>query len=145
MFSKSLWKCKIGLLLFYLRYTVFFKLKNSRKTLIIFFWISGKYLFFFIFDPSDMLVNRIQKLSGCVFFWLTLALSKCAILTIYVTERSHRWLRDVRLRGGFELRCCLALSYLNVLKRFPNENKDRNFRCLLNQFLFRNWFNNGKL
>ena len=35
--------------------------------------------------------------------------------------------RDVRLRGGFELRCCLALSYLYVLKRFPIETKDRNF------------------
>ena len=46
--------------------------------------------------------------------------------TIYVTERSRSWYRDVRLRGGFELRCCLALSYLNVLKRFPNDNKDRN-------------------
>ena len=49
---------------------------------------------------------------------------------INVTDRSRRWSRDVRLRGGFELRCFLALSYLNVLKRFPNYNKDRNFRCL---------------
>ena len=49
---------------------------------------------------------------------------------INVTDRSRRWSRDVRLRGGFELRCFLALSYLNVLKRFPNDNKDRNFRCL---------------
>ena len=34
------------------------------------------------------------------------------VASMYVTERSHRWLRDVRLGGGFELRCCLALSYL---------------------------------
>ena len=40
---------------------------------------------------------------------------------IKVTERSQSWSGDVRLRGGFELRCCLALSYLNVLKRFPND------------------------
>ena len=33
-------------------------------------------------------------------------------LPIYVTERSHRWKWDVRLRGGFEIRCYLALSYL---------------------------------
>ena len=42
------------------------------------------------------------------------------------------WCRDVRLRGGFELRCCLALNYLKVPKRFPNDNQDRNFRCLFN-------------
>ena len=47
-----------------------------------------------------------------------------------VTERSRRWLRDFRLLGGFELKCCLALSYLFVLKTFPNESKNRNFRCV---------------
>ena len=52
---------------------------------------------------------------------------------IYVTERSRSWFRDVRLRGGFEKRCCLALSYLYVLKRFPNESKNRNFRCLFSK------------
>ena len=51
----------------YLRYIVFFKLKNCRKTSL-FFWISGKYLIFLIFDLSDIWVNRIQKLGGCVFF-----------------------------------------------------------------------------
>ena len=33
---------------------------------------------FFIFDPSDMWVNIIQKLGGCVFFGLTLDLSRGA-------------------------------------------------------------------
>ena len=43
-------------------------------------------------------------------------------IIIHVTDRSRSWLGDIRLRGGFELRCCLALSYLKVLKRFPNDN-----------------------
>ena len=41
--------------------------------------------------------------------------------------------RDVRLRGGFEKICCLALSYFNVLKRFPIDKLDRNFRCLFSK------------
>ena len=34
--------------------------------------------------------------------------------TIYVTERSRKLLRDVRLRGGLNVRCCSALSYFFV-------------------------------
>ena len=41
---------------------------------------------------------------------------------IKVTERSQSWSGDVRLRGGFELSCRFALSYLSVLKRFPIDN-----------------------
>ena len=57
----------------YLRCTVFFKLKNCRKILYLqkhhyFRWISGKYFIFLIFDPSDIWVNRMQKLGGCDFF-----------------------------------------------------------------------------
>ena len=50
-----------------------------------------------------------------------------------VTERPQTWSGDIRLRGGFELRCCLALSYLSVLKRFPIDKQDRNFRCLFSK------------
>ena len=49
------------------------------------------------------------------------------ILVIYVTERSRSWSGDVRLRGGFELSCCLTLSYLSILKRFPNDKQYRNY------------------
>ena len=65
---------------------------------------------------------------------------------MYVTERSRSWSGDIRLRGGFELRCCLALSYLSVLKRFPIDKQDRNFnspflcvsKCTL--ILLAGWF-----
>ena len=52
---------------------------------------------------------------------------------IYVTERSQSWSGDVRLRGGFEMRYRLTLSYLYVLKSFPIDKKDRNFRCLFSK------------
>ena len=41
--------------------------------------------------------------------------------SIYVTERSRKLLRDVRLRGGLKVRFFSALSYFFVQWRFPNE------------------------
>ena len=49
-------------------------------------------------------------------------------IIINVKERSRSWSGDVRLHGGFEIWCCLALSYSYVLMRFPNDKQDRKFR-----------------
>ena len=57
-------------------------------------------------------------------------------LKIYITERSQSWSGDVRLRGEFVIWCCLALSYSYVLKRFPNDKQDWNFRCIFDILFF---------
>ena len=72
-----------------------------------------------------MVSTLAPKIISIIYFWIVGPFKG----RIYVTERSQSWSGDVRLRGGFEMWCCLALSYSLVLMRFPNDKQDRNFRC----------------
>ena len=112
---------------------VFFKLKNSRKTLFLqkrhyFLWISWKYFLFSFFDPSDIWVNRIQKLVRCFFWGLTLDLSKCKRLYIgkdlyyvtltelllSITYLTHKTLYKIEINYVFAIHTCkkVAIKFL---------------------------------
>ena len=44
---------------------------------------------FSFFDPLDVWVNRIQKLGGCVFFWIIFgSLKGCTVVSLAIKLRS---------------------------------------------------------